>query len=356
MSPADSRFLDEIKGPNLEVNYNAHILLFRCDDMLTAEQVQFIQNSANGIETFENQNAEIHENDGDLNQTNNTNNLIDTTICTESLDVHNEGSMNEYTDDSQMVESLTSTHEGPGFSMDDSHIEENVVQSNVKPSDQDVDGNSTDKSVSEHLNCSSNSSVISKDEISNNEINMAVIGNEFNPESNGTATDQNEDDCHQNMSDFLEPIAEIEKGNQSGASDSTESRSILNQTDANESTKAAELSDEIDILIETIRQSIIEKELIFQARENEQAKAYADLEQRSASEIIRLKLENSASMEKCAVMQQNLDTLKSEHSDQIRRAVEETKKKRWCWKCLVELPMKIAFHIPMCKKCLVANW
>lgn len=370
MSPAASS--DIIVGPNPDVNYNAHIVLFRCDHMLTADQVQFTQDTANGINSFEDQIAEIHENDTDLDQTTNSINLNDTTVCMEFVDVNGEGSTNNYIADSQAVGSKKCVDKNHGFLSDDSDHEENapypVTQSNIVSPQQDGDDApiSTDKAASVHSSeiCEMMSMTElpmtgSQDKTSGNEMNKSVIGNEFDPESNDTVTDENNE--HQNMANLLEPVVEIEIVTQvetvtPDASDSSEAQTNLNQTNTNQSSKTAEPFDEIDIVIEQIRQTALEKELMFQSREKDQAEAYADLEQRSDREITRLTVANSELTEKCAKMQQNLDTLKTERNDQIQRAVEETKKKRWCWKCFVELPMKNPFHIPMCKKCLDANW
>lgn len=69
-------------------------------------------------------------------------------------------------------------------------------------------------------------------------------------------------------------------------------------------------------------------------------------------EVFQLKSKNRK-------LQINLDKLKAQHNgslqSMLRDAVEETKRKKWCWNCQAELKHAMP-NIPLCKNCVNRQW
>lgn len=51
----------------------------------------------------------------------------------------------------------------------------------------------------------------------------------------------------------------------------------------------------------------------------------------------------------------SMQKMEGQHTSMIQNAIEETKRKKWCWNCQIELK-HVAPNIPMCKDCINRNW
>lgn len=58
-------------------------------------------------------------------------------------------------------------------------------------------------------------------------------------------------------------------------------------------------------------------------------------------------------------LRMNMQKMDGQHNERfqsmVQHAIEETKRKKWCWICQTELK-HVAFNIPMCKDCVHRNW
>lgn len=173
------------------------------------------------------------------------------------------------------------------------------------------------------------------------EPHLSASSNERNPESflnvqNNDLTEPHGQQNHMNETGAVAPI----DGTEINDHEQNDPLLILSPEDA-----IKEAEEDLLRALQPLKDSFKEKHLQFNALESEKSKAYADLE---------LKL--LASEERNRTMLEHVNKLQEQLKEEVDKAIAETKKKRWCWKCQEELPSINAFNVPVCKRCFGFDW
>lgn len=95
------------------------------------------------------------------------------------------------------------------------------------------------------------------------------------------------------------------------------------------------------------------------ARQHMNRKIILNREKDHQMKVNQLKSTVNALKKQNQKLRMSVEKMDGQHNERlqsmIQHAIEETKRKKWCWICQTELK-HVAFNIPMCKDCVHRNW
>lgn len=121
---------------------------------------------------------------------------------------------------------------------------------------------------------------------------------------------------------------------------------------ASKSSEGITMNCDVEELLDKCQNRIRERQRIYR-------KIILKREGAHLMEVNRLKSMVNVLKKKNHKLHMNKNKREEQHNEQLKsmlqNAIDETKRKKWCWNCQIELK-HVVFNIPMCKDCLNQNW